>query len=110
MVSNGPAKKHISARVMHRKSKSKKKTSKKMKKKGWGGKRVVCPLVQVDGALDGGGRVLDALPEKTVEGQGGEQGSLKTKRGGRGRVRNKGAVKYLKLGEGNQNNARVCRI
>ena len=40
------------------------------KNEGRGGKRVVCPLVQVDGALDGGGRVLDAFPEKTVEGQG----------------------------------------
>ena len=42
----------------------------KQKNEGRGGKRVVCPLVQVDGALDGGGRVLDAFPEKTVEGQG----------------------------------------
>jgi hypothetical protein len=55
---------------MGREEQEQKKTSKKMKQKGGGDKRVVCPLVQVDGALDGGGRVLDALPEKTVEGQG----------------------------------------
>ncbi len=32
----------------------------------------MCPLVQVDGALDGSGRILGALPKRTVEGIGRE--------------------------------------
>ncbi len=35
-----------------------------------GGRRVVRPLVQVDGALDGGRRILGALPDRRGVGEG----------------------------------------